>query len=209
MNRADQSFAEFAEGDWVEPTSNEWELLTGILLDTRTPLERMRKVIVGLKQANMLDYRILREMYRKDGREAVEVELARYSYPWARQKSFYFNQDIEFDLKTATLEQIDGIKGIGPKLAALYMRIVHPDKMNDFVVIDTHVRRWLREELGVDEARLSYDVLSGILREEAEARGITITQLDEAIVENGVNKRRGIEKRVIIPERKTRRDSER
>lgn len=210
MNRSDQSFAQFAEGDWCQLCQNEYELLTALLLDTRTPLERVRKVVLYLKERNLLDYRRFRSfcyiydnaesLHKSFNSEMAEVLLRNAGYPWAKQKSVLFNQDITFDLKTASLEQIDSIKGIGPKLAALWMRIMHPERMNEFVVIDTHVRRWLRG-IGVDEAHTSYEALSAILREEAQARGITITELDEAIVQNGINKRRGLDNFVTIPER--------
>ena len=201
LNRNDQGFLNQVDGDWVDSCNNEWELLTALMLDTRTPLERLHKVVRDLKGANLLDYRVLREEYKKHGRKSIANLFRNAGYPWYNQKSKFFNQDISFDLKTATFEQIDSINGIGPKLASLWMRIMHSDRQNDFVVIDTHVKRFLRE-LGHDEAHMSYERQSEILREEARLRGLTITELDELIVSNGIHRRRG-EPTIPIPERVT------
>ena len=93
---------------------------------------------------------------------------------------------------SATYEQIDSLYGIGPKLASLWMRIMNPKRANDFVVIDTHVKRFLRDDMGIkDESKKTYEELSQLLRHEACLRNITITQLDEIIVYNGINRRRG------------------
>jgi endonuclease III len=209
MNRNDQHFADLVDGDWCAICTNEWELLTAILLDSRTPLERMRKTVIALKKIGLLDYRKMREFgydyadvdsHNKTFRQSiVSGVLKNAGYPWYNQKARYFNQDITFNLRTASLEQIDSILGIGPKLAALWMRIMNPSRQDEFCVIDTHVRRFLRDILGVDEKHTSYEELSDILRNEAKLRGLTITELDELIVENGVKKRKGLPTKPIPP----------
>jgi len=196
MNRKDQGFLNQVGGDWVSLCDNEWELLTGIMLDTRTPLERLRQVLLVLKKRNLLDYRKLRWFFQNGDNESVTKILKDASYPWYNQKAQLFNQDIEVlcpnGLAKATFEEIDSINGIGPKLASLFMRIMHPEHQDDYVVIDTHVHRYIREVLGLaDENKKTYAQLSEILREDADARGMTITQLDEMIVDNGINRRLG------------------
>ena len=195
MNRKDQRFLDSVDGDWVTVCRNEWELLTCILLDARTPLERLRATAQRLREWDLLDYRKMQKEWQVyDGAKAVESRLRQTKYPWAKQKSVLFNQDIEAicpnGLRNASFEELDAIKGIGPKLASLMMRILHPERMNDYVVIDTHVRRWLRDECKIDDKHSSYEELSRILREEARLRGITVTELDELLVENGIAKRR-------------------
>src|SRR5436309_2566293 len=86
------------------------------------------------------------------------------------------------------------IRGIGPKLASLWGRIVHGDESR--AVIDTHVRRWLKN-MGYTSD--DYDVLSEALKSEASARGISLADLDRSIVENGIRARKGIAERRYIP----------
>jgi len=190
MNRQDHSFLSSVDGDWVEVAQNEWELLTCILLDTRTPVERLRKVLQELRSINLLDFRELGKLSSGE----VEEQLRHFSYPWARQKSSYFQQKIEFDLTAATFKQIDSIKGIGPKLASLWMRIMHPNRKDEFVVIDTHVLQWLRKTNNLSEAQMnkfSYRELSEMVRKAAKDRNQTVSEFDNEIVSAGIRKRRG------------------
>jgi endonuclease III len=182
-----QKFPTLIEADWSVIPRNEWELLTGVILDTRTPIERLRIVCQKLKDVELLDFRELCKLPRKE----VEAELRWAGYPWARQKSKCFNvKNIPtFDLKTANVEQMQLIYGIGPKLANLWMRFMHPEHQDDFVVIDTHVRRWMRNNLGIDDSKHTYHELASKLRFAAGQRGMTISELDEMIVTNGVRAR--------------------
>ena len=187
MNKADQAFFKnIVDGDWVEFCDNLYELLTMLLLDARTPLKRVRKVAKGLKEQECLDFRTLHSM----DTEFITALLKDLSYPWNRQKAKLFAQKLPFkseqELFDATYEQIDAIKGIGPKLASLWMRIVHDE---DRPVIDTHVYRWLTEERGYDVPLAKYDVLSELMRREAEMRNVSVQELDRILVSNGISKR--------------------
>src|SRR5436309_14111657 len=86
------------------------------------------------------------------------------------------------------------IRGIGPKLASLWGRIVHGDESR--AVIDTHVRRWLKN-MGYTSD--DYDVLSEALKSEASARGISLAYLDCSIVDNGIRACKWIVERPYIP----------
>src|SRR5439155_20328366 len=111
-----------------------------------------------------------------------------------RQKSSYFQQKIEFDLTAATFKQIDSIKGIGPKLASLWTRIMHPNRKDEFVVIDTHVLQWLKKTNNLSEAQMnkfSYRELSEMVRKAAKDRNQTVSEFDNEIVSAGIRKRRG------------------
>lgn len=195
MNKEDQKFFDnLLDTDWVGSADDLWELLTGILLDTRTPLERMAIVTRRLKALDWLDYRKLRDISHRWGVQGVANILREAGYPWYNQKAKLFDQDIEFDLSTATFEQMQTVRGIGPKLASLWMRIVHNQ---DLPVIDVHVKRWLGNQ-GVFANK--YEVLAEALKHEAEQRGLTVAALDRLIVENGIRKRRGMPLK-SIPER--------
>ena len=47
------------DDDWVSLCENLWEILTGLILDTRTPLERLYKTVKYLKDKDILDFRTL------------------------------------------------------------------------------------------------------------------------------------------------------
>ncbi len=181
-----EKYPVLVESDWSVIPKNEWELLTGVLLDTRTPVERLRYVLRNLKKQDLLDFRNL-EPLSLPRKQAI---LREAGYPWWRQKAMCFHQPVpKFDLKTATLDQMQTIYGIGPKLANLWMRFMHPEIQDDFCVIDTHVRRWIRNNLHIDDSKTSYAELSRLLRVEAEKRNMTISELDEMIVTAGIRAR--------------------
>jgi thermostable 8-oxoguanine DNA glycosylase len=186
LNRNDQYFDNLfdaAEYNWTYYCDNEWELLTCVLLDTQTPLERLKEVIKKLKQEGMLDYRRLSEY------EYIPLLLKNAGYIWYNQKARYFGQKIEFDLKKATWEQMQTIKGIGPKLASLWMRIMHGD--DSVPIIDTHVKKWMFNQ-GYEGPFTDYAKMSAFMIKKAKEMGMTQAKLDQMIVSEGIAKRRGL-----------------
>lgn len=181
MNRDDQGFLLYGM-NWTSHCGNLWELLTAILLDTQTPIERVNDTVKYLKERNLLDYRILSNL------EADEIAkiLKESGYIWYNQRSKLFGQEIDMNLNDASLEDMMTIRGIGPKLASLWMRIVHG---TDIPIIDTHVKKWLR---GQGHDSNNYSVLSEALRKEAAELNMTVTELDNKIVLAGIKKRKGI-----------------
>lgn len=183
---ATAKFPELIEGDWSSICKNEWELLTGVLLDARTPVERLRSVLLNLRKQKLLDFRALEPLSLPRKKKILKDA----GYPWWSQKALCFHQSIpKFDLKNATLDQIQTIYGIGPKLGNLWMRFMNPEMENEFCVIDTHVRRYIRNVLGIDDSKHSYEELTVILRQHAWAQGLTISELDQKIVETGIGAR--------------------
>src|SRR5437762_7348269 len=75
------------EFDWASIPENQWEMLTAIILDTRTPLERMKTVVQQLKAWKYLDYRRMKQL---NITERVNV-LKNSGYPWYNQKSKFFD----------------------------------------------------------------------------------------------------------------------
>lgn len=59
-----------------------------------------------------------------------------------------FRQVLALDVKTCTVEQLEQITGIGPKTARFY--ILHSRPNQQVAVLDTHVLKWLRDELGLE-----------------------------------------------------------
>jgi len=171
------------EGDWVEKCDNLWEILTGTLLDTRTPLERLYTTVSYLKERNVLDYRVLKEHTT----EQISEFFKDSGYPWYNSKARFFEQDIEFDLKSATYKQMISIKGIGDKLASMWMTIVH--KSNDHPIIDIHVTRFLKSK-GYNQK--DYTSLSNAFRKEAKKAGLSVSELDHKVLMEGIRKRKGL-----------------
>lgn len=59
-----------------------------------------------------------------------------------------FRQVLTLDVKTCTVEQLEQITGIGPKTARFY--ILHSRPNQQVAVLDTHVLKWLRDELSLE-----------------------------------------------------------
>jgi len=198
INKNDQNFDLWLhtisdDYNWTKYCDTHWELLTCIILDTRTPLERLKKVVGRLKKEDNLDYRTLRTFYEKIGHSGLAAYLKDVGYPWYNQKARYFNQWILIDLETATWEEMQMIKGIGPKLASLWMRIAHNDETHP--VIDAHVWRWALAHGYVGPALGSsngYSKVSAFMIKQANELGIGITELDQSIVAEGIMHRRGL-----------------
>lgn len=169
------------EDDWVGVCENLWELLTGLILDTRTPIERVYQAVKHLKDLDILDFRTL-QAYSIDD---ISEYLKESGYPWYRSKAGFLKQSISLDLATASYEDMMSIKGIGPKLASLWMAIVHGS--NDYPIIDVHVKNWLYEK-GYTSKK--YEELAKAFKEEAKKLNMSVLELDKKIINEGIKKRR-------------------
>jgi len=176
MNRP---FKNLLDDDWVEHCDNLWELLTGIILDTRTPLRRLYRVVFNLKNKDLLDFRKLRR-YSVDKISGILKEAG---YIWYNQKANFLNQEITFDLKTASYEDMLTIKGIGNKLASLWMAIVH--NSNKYPILDTHVLKFLKLK-GYNQK--NYASLSEAFKKEANLLGLSVLELDKKILNDGIKR---------------------
>lgn len=59
-------------------------------------------------------------------------------------------QSCELDLRTATIDDLLGVFGVGPKTARFFL--LHSRPYCDVAVLDVHILRWMREECGVEDA---------------------------------------------------------
>ena len=96
---------------------------------------------------------------------------------------YVFNQIVLLDVSTVTLEELESIKGIGPKTARFYF--LHSFPNQNIAVLDTHILSWLREQ-GYNAPKNTpnlkkYKELEKIFLQEAENRNLTSAELDIAI----------------------------
>lgn len=59
-------------------------------------------------------------------------------------------ESLNLDLKTATLEELKSVYGVGNKTARMFL--LHSRRDKRYAVLDVHILRWLREELSWTKA---------------------------------------------------------
>lgn len=91
--------------------------------------------------------------------------------------------DLDPDLRTVVPEELERVRGIGPKTARFF--VVWTRSAERYAVLDVHVLRWLRG-LGYDAPRATppsarYAELEAAFLREADRRGLTPRELDRRI----------------------------
>jgi thermostable 8-oxoguanine DNA glycosylase len=91
--------------------------------------------------------------------------------------------DFAYKLKTITVQDLESVKGIGPKTARFF--ILHSRKEAKVAVLDTHILKWLREQ-GYDAPKTTpskkkYGLLEQLFLTEAWKRELSPADLDLTI----------------------------
>jgi len=89
---------------------------------------------------NLLRYYIKRKILLK---KIKESKLGQYN---RLKKAFV--EVLSLNVKTCTVEELESITGIGPKTARFF--ILHSRPNQNIAVLDTHVLKWLKNELSID-----------------------------------------------------------
>jgi thermostable 8-oxoguanine DNA glycosylase len=92
-----------------------------------------------------------------------------------------FVDSLKFDLEYCTLFGLESIHGVGPKTSRFFLLHSRPDQ--NYAVLDTHILRWMREELNVDTpkntpSRKRYLELEQIYLEHCERNELSPAELD-------------------------------
>jgi len=168
------------------------EFMVFCIIDTAVPYEMVCRTFDALKKSKMTKRRDIMK-WRED---MIEATLRKAGYRFPKQqaeriKAFGYSG---IDLREATREElVENIKGIGMKLASMFLRNTRGE---DYAVIDVHTDRWLMANLmkayrGKVKAPRTYEEKEKYFKEFAKAKGMTTKELDlEIWQKNRIGNRR-------------------
>jgi len=158
------------------------EFLVFCILDTAVSYEMVCKSFDALKKLDMTT----RVGIRRSSRAKIETVLKNSGYRFPTQHSkriWHFGQN-PVNLKTVTRdEMIRDIKGIGYKLASMFLRNTRGE---EYAVLDVHTLRWLQKAYGIPDnvfKKMSYHDKEAHFKQAADFLSKTVTQLDLEIWE--------------------------
>ena len=76
-----------------------------------------------------------------------------------------FTQILELDVFKCTVQQLEAITGIGPKTARFFL--LHSRANQKLAVLDTHLLKWLRSEIGLDTPKATPTAKKYLILEQA------------------------------------------
>lgn len=91
------------------------------------------------------------------------------------------------NLATCTREELESIYGIGPKTSRFFIMYSRPEEADNYAVLDVHILRWMRENLGIDTPKNTptshkrYAQLEQQFLSAARERGLSSRDLDTVI----------------------------
>lgn len=92
-----------------------------------------------------------------------------------------FRQLINLDVNTCTLDQLEEVYGIGPKTARFFL--LHSRPNQKLAVLDTHILKWMGEELGVKVPKTTPPIASYRVLEEIYLNHCSKNNLDPATLD--------------------------
>lgn len=98
---------------------------------------------VALGDPHLSPFEIIEEI---DKRGILAEELKRYGIGCYHMKADYFRSLLaaNLNLKKCTVEELEAVKGIGPKTARCFL--IHSRKNQPYAGLDTHVLKFLRDK---------------------------------------------------------------
>lgn len=160
-------------------------LLLSICVAGKTAFVQERKLRDFLKPAIDIGREPFNWVRILDAADLLEKELRAIKMGQYRRILPAFRGVAQCDPRTVTLDELEAVKGIGPKTSRFFL--IHSRQGLNLAVLDTHILAWLREQ-GV-EAPLAtpsgraYKDLEQTFLDFAAQRGQTPADLDKEIWE--------------------------
>lgn len=126
---------------------------------------------------------IIREQL-EDSLHTLDTLLRKYKFGKYNLYKKCFKKAIHLDLRNCTVDDLESIPGIGPKTARYF--IVHSRANAQVAALDTHILRYMREELSIETPKTTpsgkkYLELENKFIQHAKNLGKPIAELDLAI----------------------------
>lgn len=121
-------------------------LLFCIIVAGKTASIQAKKLDLFLKDDISLSPFQLLDSYLRKGILLDKIKEAKLGQYNRLEKAFA--QVLNLDVFNCTVAELENIMGIGPKTARFY--ILHSRSNQQVAVLDTHLLKWLREELGLN-----------------------------------------------------------
>lgn len=108
----------------------------------------------------------------------------------ARAETFRQLANAGLDLSYCSVEDLEKIKGIGPKSSRFFVMYTRPNSTNDYAVLDVHILKWMREALlypapkQTPSSTRKYKEIEKVFLDAARTYGMTPRELDENIWKN-------------------------
>jgi endonuclease III len=147
-------------------------LLIASMLTRRTTISSSRKAWKALQGNGLTTFKSLSTISTYALSEILRVS----GYPWYNIMCETLQQEIPFNLDTCTLDDLLELNGVGPKIAALFLR---ESRGLEIPVIDTHVMKFLKEH-GYKFS--TYQKASDNFIELAKKMEMSVRELDHAII---------------------------
>lgn len=134
---------------------------------------------VSLGDVYLSPFEIIEEI---NDRKLLAHELKRFGIGCYTKKAEYFMDLISknLDLKKCTVDELESVKGIGPKTARCFL--IHSRKNQPYAGLDVHILRFLRDK-GHDApvstpSKKKYKELEQIFLKYAKKSGKTVAEFD-------------------------------
>ena len=155
--------------DWTDDELD--KMIVFCILDRAMPYFKVTKVWEALDESGMTTRKEIQEWEVED----ISKVLKSVGHRFPNQAAVFIKEfgDNPIDLRTATRQElVDNIKGIGMKLASMFLVRT---RGYEFAILDVHIKNWLKERGRVSN---NYTELEEMFFEEADKLGVSPNDLD-------------------------------
>ena len=155
--------------------------LFGILVAGKNSEVQARKLASFLELANhymLTPFDYIRELVKEDVLDNFTRfhKLGQYT-----RINRAFEDSMRLDLKTATVERLEEVHGVGPKTSRLFL--LHTREHQQYAVLDTHILKWIGKTLDVTVPKATpsgkkYRYLENLFLNRCAMKGVSPAELD-------------------------------